>query len=406
MSMDASQAARVVALGRLGVWLMIGLLVFTAVRPFDSLDWLIDNDVTNDALTVLTSLFFVWAMPLLFVLAGTAAWFAGMARDGRRFAGERTRRLLVPFAAGALLLAPFQAWVISWHNGFYSGRFTEYLPIWIDSLTIESSPAVLRGHGGHLWFLAYLLIFGLMSWPLQTWMRGAGARAVRLLAESVAHHRGSIVLGVVPLVVVREALHGFSPEEHGWTDFAYLAIFFLYGLLLLQDPRFTMVVRRDWRFSAVTAAFGVLVIAVGAWVGLISADSWVPVDGPDLGSVVLNLAVPLAACGGGLTVLAGALTWLTRPTQSLRYGQSVILAFYVMYLPVVVSVAAYVVTTGLGFWARVGSTVLVSLAVSLLLVEIIRRVPLLRRLMSVTPYVSDSPTVSVAGAKVPVKAGR
>ena len=406
MSVDSSPVARVVALGRLGVWLMVGLLVFKAVRPFDTVDWRIDNDQTLAALTAVTTLFFVWAMPLLFVLAGTAAWFAGMARDGRRFAGERTRRLLIPFVAGALLVAPFQAWVISWHNGFYSGQFTEYVPIWVDSLTIVGSPAVLSGQGGHLWFLAYLLIFGLMSWPLQTWMRGAGARGVRLLAESVAHHRGSIVLGVVPLVVVREALHGFSPEEQGWTDFVYYAIFFVYGLLLLQDSRFAEVVRRDWRFSAVTGSLGALIIVVGAGVGLITAESWSPLDGPDLGSVALNLAVPLAAFGGGLTVLAAALTWLTRPTQGLRYGQAVILAFYVVHQPVVVSVAAYVVTTGLGFWARLGTTVLVSLAVALLLVEVIRRVPLLSRLMSVTPYVSDSPMVSVAGAKVSVTAGR
>ena len=264
---------------------------------------------------------------------------------------------------------------------------------------------MLRSDGGHLWFLAFLLIYGLLTWPLQAWLRGRGARAVRMLAASVAHYRGSIALGVVPLVVARQALHGFSPEEQGWADFLYFGIFFVYGLLLLQDSRFVMVVRRDWRLGAVAAALGLLTILISASVGLLSPGSWSPKSGPDIGSVVLNLAVPLAAYGGGLTVLAAALTWLTKPTQGLRYGQSVIVAFYVVHQPVVVSVAAYVVTTGLGFWARVGTTVAVSLAVAMVLVEVIRRVRPLSRLMSVTPYASGSHTVPVAGATVPVSSG-
>ena len=404
MRVDATSAQPVAALGRLGVWLLLVLLLAKALRPFDTVDWVIDNGETRAAITVLTTTLLVGVMPLLFVLGGAAAWFAGTVGDGRRFTAERTRRLAVPFVAGAVLVAPFQAWVIAWHEGAYSGSFWRFVPLWLDSFTIVGSPSVLRSDGGHLWFLAFLLIYALLTWPLQAWVRGGGARAVRMLAASVTHHRGSIALGVVPLVVARQALHGFSPEEQGWADFFYFGIFFIYGLLLMQDSRFVMVVRRDWRWGAIAAALGALAILISASVGLLSPESWAPVSGPDLGSVVLNLAVPLAAYGGGLAVLAAALTWLTRPTQGLRYGQSVILAFYVVYQPVVVSVAAYVVTTGLGFWARVGTTVAVSFAVALLLVEVIRRVRPLSLLMSVTPYVSGSRTVSVAGASVAVSA--
>jgi hypothetical protein len=225
MRVDPSLAARKVALDRLAAWLMIGLLVFTAVRPFDSVDWLIDNDETSRALTFTTALFFSLDMALLFVLGGVAAWFAGTRRSERRstsgFVRERTVRLGVPLVTGMLVFAPFQAWVVSWHNGFYSGSFWGFVPVWVDNPIPASSPAMIGGPGGYLWFLAFLLAFGLLTWPLQGWLRGTGARWVRLMADSVTEHRGSILLGVVPLVAVRQALLGVSHDRYGLSSFAY-----------------------------------------------------------------------------------------------------------------------------------------------------------------------------------------
>lgn len=41
-----------------------------------------------------------WRLPLLFVISGMGTWFALSKRSGWQFAGERMRRLLVPFLFG------------------------------------------------------------------------------------------------------------------------------------------------------------------------------------------------------------------------------------------------------------------------------------------------------------------
>jgi hypothetical protein len=49
---------------------------------------------------------YLWHMPLLFVVAGAASWFALGVRSGRRYLGERVNRLLVPLLFGMVVLLP------------------------------------------------------------------------------------------------------------------------------------------------------------------------------------------------------------------------------------------------------------------------------------------------------------
>ena len=59
-----------------------------------------------------------WHMSLLFVLAGAASWFAFRHRSGRQYAGERGKRLLIPFVFGVLVIMPPQTWLgYNTHHG-------------------------------------------------------------------------------------------------------------------------------------------------------------------------------------------------------------------------------------------------------------------------------------------------
>ena len=50
-------------------------------------------------------------MSLLFLLAGAASWLAFRYRSGGQYAGERFKRLLVPFIFGVLVIVPPQTWL-------------------------------------------------------------------------------------------------------------------------------------------------------------------------------------------------------------------------------------------------------------------------------------------------------
>jgi hypothetical protein len=362
------------------VLLVFGVFLFHALHPYDAIPWFIKNDETSVAITGVLMLFFPWGLPVLFLVAGASAYVAGLRRSGRTFAKERTLRLAVPFVIGTIVFSPFQAWVVAEHQGLYAGSFWGFVPVWISDLPFFFSPAMVSDWGWHLWFLGFLFAFSLIVWPVQRFLTTRGTGVVDALASLLTRRRGAILLGVLPLVLVRVALHGIAPQEHGWTDFAYYLVFYLYGVVLLQDERLLAAIRRDWKLGAGMAAVGILAIGGGTGSGFISDEAWEPINGPDAGSLVLNTAMPLAAYGMGMVVVAAAVARLTRSTPLLRYGQTVVVPFYVIHQPVVMAVAAVVVATELAFGVKVTLTLVASLAVTMALVELIRRTPGVRRL--------------------------
>lgn len=104
----------------------------------------------------------VWAMPLLFFVAGIGSWFSLRRRSARRFAHARLLRLGVPLVAGTLLLMPIPQWYrLRAADPTYAGS---YLSFWGDFLHVRLAawefPFALEGAGrrpsfetGQLWFL-------------------------------------------------------------------------------------------------------------------------------------------------------------------------------------------------------------------------------------------------------------
>jgi hypothetical protein len=95
------------------------LIPFHSARVFDTFDpFYVKNEQTSDALSwAIVAFLNPWHMPLLFVLAGAATWFALRHRSPRAYAGERVKRLLVPFLFGIAVIVPPQAYRALLHAG-------------------------------------------------------------------------------------------------------------------------------------------------------------------------------------------------------------------------------------------------------------------------------------------------
>ena len=114
-------------------WLRIAavllLIPFHTARVFN---WEEDFYIKNVPTGVVSQRFidFVgpWHMSLLFLLAGVATWLAFRLRSGRQYAGERFKRLLIPFVFGVLVIVPPQTWLAyNTHHGT-DLTYWEYLP--------------------------------------------------------------------------------------------------------------------------------------------------------------------------------------------------------------------------------------------------------------------------------------
>jgi glucan biosynthesis protein C len=150
------------------------LIPFHSARVFDVFDvFYVKNGVRSGGLSWGVIAFLEpWQMPLLFVLAGAATWLALARRSAGGYVSERAKRLLIPLLFGLAVIVPPQAYLARAFRGRgfsladywgFRGEVGDYTGAWTM---------------GHLWFIAYLLVFSVVALPVFVrWdRRGVGAR--------------------------------------------------------------------------------------------------------------------------------------------------------------------------------------------------------------------------------------
>jgi len=340
-------------------------------------------DIMNDETSLVATMFFSaflapWGMPFFFLLAGAGIWFALQRRTARQFAGERFRRLFVPFLVGCALLTPLQtyiAWLFRLRVGTYEGSYLQFF--FVERFN-GWNPTIFDWLGFHLWFLGYLFVDSLLLLPLFKWLKGeAGRRVVSWLA-GLCEHRGGVLVFILPLLLIQLGLRPFFPDERNWADFFYYLAFLLAGYLFYADERFLRAVRRDrWLVLAVgiAALLGLMAtVALGEAETLFSTPS-------NPGFYVFWACAVVDAWCWLIVMLYVGMRFLDFSNKWTRYGQEAILPFYVLHQPVIFVIAFYVVQWEAGVTVKMLTVILASFVVTAALYELlVRRVAPLRAL--------------------------
>jgi surface polysaccharide O-acyltransferase-like enzyme len=358
----ARAAVRLHYLDTLRVLAVLVVFLYHSTMPFT----LGQADIVNDERSLVATVLFVaflapWGMPFFFLLAGAGTWFALQRRTARQFAGERFRRLLVPFLVGCALFTPLMTyieWKFRLGVGTYEGS---YLPFLFVERFAGWNPTIFGWLGYHLWFLGYLFVDSLLLLPLYEWLKGeAGRRVVSWLAK-LCEHRGGILVFILPLLLFQLGLRPFFPDERNWADFFYYLVFLLAGYVLYADERFLRAVRRDrWLVLAVgiAALLGlVAMFAMGEAETLFSRPS-------DPGFYVFWACAVVDAWCWSVVMLYVGMRFLDFSNKWTRYGQEAILPFYVLHQPVIFAVAFYVVQWEAGVTVKMLAVTLGSFVVT------------------------------------------
>lgn len=240
------KAVRQHYLDALRVLAVLMVFLYHSAMPFTLGQAVIVNEQTSLAATIFFVAFLApWGMPFFFLLASASTWFALQRRTARQFAGERFRRLLVPFVAGSLLFTPpaERAGVALQHAGRNVRRHAAgLLPgtvQWLEpyGLRVARPPPLVPG-----------LPLRRLTAPaaaVRMAETGEGA-AVRVAVGRVVRAPGRAPH--LPAPPARGAAWPVAlfPEHLGWGDFAYYLVFFLAGYLFYADDRFPRAVQRDW----------------------------------------------------------------------------------------------------------------------------------------------------------------
>ncbi|MGE5124468.1 MAG: acyltransferase family protein, partial [Acidobacteriaceae bacterium] len=147
--MESNSIQRRYDLDWLRVMAFSGVFFYHCARFFNSSDWTIKNSTTSPVIDILTNIFELWGMALIFAISGASIFYALHPHGAVRFLRLRALRLLVPLAVGILVLAPPQMYLDRLTHGKFSGTFIQFLPHYFESANFAWT-------GVHLWYLEYL----------------------------------------------------------------------------------------------------------------------------------------------------------------------------------------------------------------------------------------------------------
>jgi peptidoglycan/LPS O-acetylase OafA/YrhL len=352
-SAEVTRPARRPELDAVRAFVVMGLVFFHSALVFDARDdFYVKNSETTGAITIFVGLAVVWAMPMLFMVAGLGSWHSLRRRGPAGMAAERLRRLGVPLVFVTVVLAPLPQWLRQRGEAGSDQSYPGFLPRFFDvRLDLTEFPFVLQGEHfetGHLWFVVLLLAYSLMLAPLAALLPRATARRFLDRLASAARRRGAILLPALPIALLC-ALVGLEEAFAGWSRWAYL-MFFGYGVVLAADRRFREAMRRD---AALAAGLAVTLFSIGA-VAFLSADD----PFTDMTGVAITGRVLYAVTGWcALVAIAGLLDRRRAPgngpstpdgsgglvRRAFDYVSTAALPLYLLHQPILVAVAYGVV---------------------------------------------------------------
>ncbi|MEU7820760.1 acyltransferase [Catellatospora sp. NPDC049133] len=351
----ARVAARRPELDAIRTLVVVGLIFFHSSLVFDERDdYYIKNAETTEVTTVLSGLAVVWAMPVLFLIAGFGARHSLRRRGPGGFAAERLLRLGVPLLFALVVLLPVPPWLrLKAADPGYHESYWQYLPRFFDvRFDAGEFPFVVQGEQfetGHLWFVVMLLAWALLLAGAARLLARRPLRRLRDRLGAVTGRRGLVLLlPALPLALIT-ALDGMEEGYAGWSRWAYL-LFFLYGVVLAGDDRFREAMRRE---AVLAAVAGAVLMAVGMPLFFAVAEG-----GGDPLTDLTGTAVLMRALYGmtGWCFVVAILGLLDRrarrqPSAAPGLGRRAYLylalgalPIYVLHQPIVVAVAYHVVS--------------------------------------------------------------
>ena len=350
---------------------------------FDSLySWQIEN---NSKLSALVTFGTDAGMALVFLVAGASAWFSLGSRTSRQFIGERFTRLVIPFIAGIILIAPAQSYFMDLSRSLYHGSFLQYYLDSFSHIRLSLNIQTLAEYGFHLWFILFLFLFSLIALPLFLYLRRErGQRFISWLA-ALCERRGGIFVFILPLALIQTGLRALFPGYRGWTDFLSWFVFFVYGYFLVANHRFELAIRKQGRMALFVGIVSFLTILAKMYIPGLS-NSWESTPSYSVSYELDQLLFSITAWSWMVFVLYFAMRFLNFSNKIIQYANEAILPFYILHFLMITGITYLFIGWDMNMAVRFLIVSILALVATLVVFELlIRRVSVARRLLGMKP---------------------
>src|SRR5712691_4762256 len=259
-----------------------------------------------------------WGMSLFFLLSGAGTWFALRHRTSRQFINERLVRLLIPLIAGCLVIAPFQAYFQALSNSLFTGSFWQFYPFFLGHLRPVLNPQWLGSFAHHLWFLADLFVFTLITLPICLCLkRATGQKFIGHLAHLCERPGGLLVL-FLPIALIQVALRAAFPGYQNWSDVCCWLMFYLYGYIIFSHPRFAEAIQREGKLALCLGIGGFLAMSALWCLGLLGP--WATTPDYSVGCLLFQVLASWNSWCWLIVILSVGHTSLNFKNHLLKYG--------------------------------------------------------------------------------------
>lgn len=351
------------------------VFLFHCARFFDDGGWHVKNAQADFGMTVFVSVFAQWIMPVFFILSGISTYYSlSTKQQNGLYLWERFKRLMIPFIFGIFTMIPLQVYYERVSHSQFIGTIFGFYPLYFDGFYAFGGNFAWMGL--HLWYLLFLFIFTLLTFPLFAFLKKPGGQRLIVGVADFLAKPGAILLLFISVTVLDFGLMPNSPmgirDMGGWNLFTYLLLY-IYGYIFAGDIRFKETIQSHRQAALIS---GIVTLAIlYYW----SVNIGRPHAGYNLSYLIFTAVRCLNSWCFLITLLGYGSKYLAFNNNLLKYVTQLILPFYILHQTVIITIGFYVVQwdASIAYKYMVISTS--SLIVIMLFYEIlIKRVNILR----------------------------
>ncbi|MDP1814664.1 MAG: acyltransferase family protein [Leadbetterella sp.] len=338
-----------------------------------------------------------WRLPLLFMISGIVLYHSMGKRIGKKYFGERSKRLLIPLLFGMFVVVPPQ---IYYDRLFHGIQFANYWEFWKTVFDFVPYPMGGSLSWHHLWYVLYIFVYSLIAYPLFKYLRNEKSFNLRnKIGSFLKKCPNSIYLIIIPMIVFYFTLAQKYPETHGLFDDWYLhsisfTLFVVgFGISAINGFWDVLVAKRKQSLIlALIPTFTLMLFVWGPTFEVVNEEAnwFIYVYG--LLKMVMIPSLLFAILGYGKV-------HLNKPSKVLTYANESVYPLYILHQSVELIFAYYIIQLDLGMLPKFVLLVAATFGISLLIYELlIKRFNLTRLLFGMKSKVKYQDSVGIEKA--------
>lgn len=390
MKDNITQSERYFYLDWMRFFAILVVFLFHNLKFYDFSDWHVKNAQQSEVATQITNFIFLWIMPLFFTISGASFTIFIRHRNFKQVVTDRSKRLLLPYLFGILFLIPPQKYFESLYHkvsdGNFIDRFIGYFNV--SNVKIGFSTMWFGHFGYHLWFLAFLFIITIITYPLLLWIKNAFENNKPSFFVKIASKHIYLCILCVPLLAIDFILRVPCPDYLNWADFFDFIYFFILGFLIFSNNELVERVKKNSSRNLLIA--NVLVLGLG-YLAIFTdfikntsvSQAW---SLQYFGFVSL---LKLNSFFWTLSLLGIGASGLNFSTKYLYHLNEFVLPFYMLHQTVIIAIGFYIIALEISIIAKLIIITLLSFISIVFIYLIIQRINVLRILFGMknkTPH--------------------